>query len=131
MTARVGYISRLRATDDSPRRYIRVSVHDDKSDLRNAATAYAEGDFSDAEGCFHPTPYESGAFAGILRLHTGLLSAQIVSHEAVHAAAAIWRQDVSRRCDIGDDCGPVEEDFAHLVSNITDALFQILDAMEA
>lgn len=127
------------------RRYIRVIIHPTVDDLNDAANRYEKrrpgggraAGFA-ALGMFQPIGVRSKydrkkrmwvdttpAFAGVMRLARGHLTGEIVTHESVHAALAIWRMHMwsldvegNASADFGDNGGPVEESFAHLVSGI-------------
>jgi hypothetical protein len=132
------------------KRHIILVVHKNRSDFVKAAerssSSGSDGYWEGCLGCFHPEPYREsydkklGKFintsephrAGIMRLIEGYLTNEIITHECVHAAAAIWRMDVTRRKDgpgtinLGTDCDWREEGFAYLVGDLTHQVFTAL-----
>lgn len=117
------------------RRRITIKVYDDLGDLRQAAEHWHRqigddqtGQYDNASAVTHT--YESiligtsgeeerGEAAGIMRLWRERIGSSVISHESVHAASGIYRQDHE------PDHGPVhadidnEEVFAYLVGDIT------------
>lgn len=149
---KVAYIHTLYADRDDRAcrsRYITVVLHPDVEHLRRAASRRAPGQaWVGVDGCFQPCPFRqrydrrahqwidtTPAHAGVMRLHPGRLDAEIISHEATHAALHIWRlhqwgQDSdSYRADLGDDCGPDEEAFAYLLGGLVANLSTLIPAM--
>lgn len=117
---------------DGPKRYIRIAIHDTTAELQRAATRYRGGDFSNAGGAFHPadtviTTWPDGSWAdtadrhwaGLLRLSRELLSTEVVTHECIHAAAAIYRMDVMTTINLGNGCRHREETFAYIAGHLT------------
>ncbi len=126
-------------------RYIRVIIHPDAEHLRREATRYdtrddrrssPEDGYTDTIGIFHPSHFtatigsdrrtwtdETLPFAGVLRLASGNLTAEIITHEATHAALHItrlhnWHAHGGGRADLGDTLGTKEEAFAYLLGDI-------------
>lgn len=115
------------------RRWFRVSVHPDEHTFRAAANAFRPDDstaFKEAVACFHPAPerwfYEQGkpdrqidsGYGGTFRFAAEWIDAEVLAHEAVHAAARTWRLDVTSAVHLGWDCAKNEETFAYLVGDI-------------
>lgn len=69
--------------------------------------------------------------AGVIRFHRGRLGSSVIAHEAVHAALVVYRLDLARTADLGDDCGPDEENLAYLVGEATRALVDWLYSVGA
>lgn len=116
-----------------PRRWCWVRIHDTVEDLRAAKTKLnpASADPTvDAEtwACWQPTCYgknedgnpvwPSNGYAGLIRLAEGHITAEIVAHELVHAAAAIYRMNVAPSIRLGKDIGIREEDFAYIYGEV-------------
>jgi hypothetical protein len=107
-------------------RYIRIVIHPSQDNYNLHVTH--EGSL----GCFEPAHrrekydrqtkswrrIEDPHFGGVMRLIDGHLQYGIIAHECVHAAANIWRMDVSDEIQLGDDCGYREEGFAYLVGDL-------------
>lgn len=122
------------------RRYIRIVIHDTIGDLQRAANRYrpASDGYRNAAGCFHPAPdrerYVNGEWvlvthpnwAGVLRLARGHIATEVVVHEMVHAASAIYRMDVAVRINLGNGCGPREETLAYIIGDITTQAVNVL-----
>lgn len=151
MTERIhGHVSRLRLTDDSRPRYVKVTVHPSAVDLRRAARRTSRGpEWVDTVGCFHPTPFRAKyggkgkrridtttSYAGHVRLASGYLTNEIVIHEATHAALHLFRldewahRDVGTTADLGEDCGPTEEAYAHLHGVLAASLLDMVAEMK-
>ncbi len=92
------------------RRTVTVKVYDDLEAMRAAAAAYARrtgnseaGNFGDAHGITHAFQTlsigpdgevtDQGQAAALIRLWRQRLGTGVVTHEAAHAAAAIYEQD--------------------------------------
>lgn len=144
-TTVVKHVSTFRHDEwGGPKRYIKVVVHRTRGEMQRAAAKYAlrenENDafYQYALACFQPAPdreiYDKKTdswrsttdkhYAGLLRLVKGYVGAEVVAHECVHAAAHIWRRDVTHKAkkpvvNLGDDCGWREEGFAYLVGDLT------------
>lgn len=116
-----------------PRRWCTVRIHDTLDDLRNAAhklrSERGRSGWNDCYGCFHPTwhwtnedtgrrEYSANGYAGLIRLATGHVTAEIVAHELVHAALQIYRMNVHQDVRIGKGCGGREEDLAYIYGEL-------------
>ena len=148
-------VSHLYADRDDPAcrsRYIQVRFYRTADELQAAARRYSAGRgdndaFLDTLGVFHPSPWKSRydkrqrkwidttpAFAGVLRLCRPALDARVLAHEATHAALHILRlHDWSKEghdgtADLGDNCGPHEEQFAYLLGDLTGILTKLAAA---
>lgn len=92
------------------KRTVAVKVYDDLADLRAAADAYAQrtgssapGNFGEAHGVTHAFQIltigsdgqvaSQSESAALIRLWRQRLGTGVVTHEAAHAAAAIYEQD--------------------------------------
>jgi hypothetical protein len=117
----------------SPRRWCWVRIHDTVEDLRAAKTKLnpvSADPTVDAEtwACWQPTSYEvdedsakvwpSNGYAGLVRLAEGHITSEIVAHELVHAAAAIYRMNVAPSIRLGKDVGIREEEFAYICGEL-------------
>lgn len=124
---------------DGPKRYIRIVVHDTTDELRRAAVRYRGGDWTDAGGGFHPADVvlvegDDGSlvdashphWAGVLRLSREFLTAEVVAHECIHAAAAIYRMDVATVINLGNGCRRREETFAYIAGHVIDLVSSAL-----
>lgn len=148
--AETAYISDIRVGPDydtARSRYIAVVMHPNVEHLRRAATRRAPSTSWDGvHGCFHPAHHRerfhdgdwvdsSTGYAGTLRLHRDAATPLIITHEATHAAAALWRAHLWHQgkrdltLTLNDDCGHPEEDFAHLLGGIAGALFDLVPHM--
>lgn len=103
------------ATTFARRRWWRVAVHDTLDELRKAAHQYrpwvGREHWAETEGCCHPAGhldrdgalhYPRNGFAGVIRYAQPSLTAEIVAHELVHAAAATLRSLGPRDLRLGD-----------------------------
>lgn len=75
------------------RQWVRVYVYDDLSEMREAAARFSVsgGSFDDAAGVTHLYSNADGTeVLPIIRLHRGHLGTEVISHEMVHAASAIY-----------------------------------------
>jgi hypothetical protein len=134
------HVSTLRHEEwGGPKRYIRITVHDNLSEFRKAAQNYSpHEDFVGSVGCFHPAPTRERYvgkrwvditdehWGGVMRLAKGWINLEVVAHESVHAAAAIWRRDVMPNLRLGEDCGPHEEMLAYMVGDISMGVYRKL-----
>jgi hypothetical protein len=114
-----------------PKRYIRIVVHETTPALQRAAARYRGTDFSNAAGCFHPAPererFHNGEWtsvtdphwAGVLRVSKEWLDTEVVIHECLHAALAIYRMDVSTFVRLENGCGEREETLAYIAGDLT------------
>lgn len=129
-----------------------MSIYPNPVALRKAARRYnrergSDETFTDTLGVCQPAHLRSrfdsktktwndstSSLAAIVRLSAEHLTREIVAHEAVHASLAVWRQhqwskNVAGDCDatvnLGDDCGPIEETYAHLAGLLTSDMLGI------
>lgn len=116
-----------------PKRYIRVIVHDTTAELQAAALHYRPfTNWADVAGCFHPAPHREREnnggkwvgitpphWAGVMRLSRETLNSEIVVHECVHVAVAIYRMDIKPNIILGYECRDREEMLAYIVGDIT------------
>lgn len=122
---------------NGPKRYIRIFLYDDVEDLRKAASRhyynFADNRPDRAVGMFSPAPQRlfidrndneidktDKHWAGVMRLCTEYLTYEVVTHECVHAAAAIFRMDIKKLIVLGYGAYEREEQFAYLVGNLCD-----------
>jgi len=132
---------------EGPKRYIRVYIYDTLDEFRlNYSPWWRDrdnrNDMLGAVGCFEPAPdkerHINGQWikthdrhwAGVMRLTKGWIDVQSVTHECVHAAAAIWRRDVAPKLYLGEDCGPNEEMLAYMVGDLSYGLYSKLYSEE-
>lgn len=114
-----------------PRRWCRVHIHDTVKQLRAAAHRtspwHGRGWWDDCLGCFQPSPVRMDAvtgqvretaYAGVLRLAEERLTAEIVAHELVHAALAIYRMNVHPNVHLGNGCRRREEQLAYIYGQL-------------
>lgn len=122
------------ATDRiGPRRWCWVRIHPSVEHLQDAAHRLrpesGRAHWDGCHGCFHPTPYwhhdKTGAirygangFAGTLRLAEGRVTSEIVAHELVHAAAQVYRMNVTRDIRLGPGCRHREEALAYIYGEL-------------
>lgn len=117
----------------APRRWCWVRIHDTVEDLRSAKArlnpAYADPEFDPLVfACWQPTSYlrsadgsvewPSNGYAGLIRLAQGHVAAEIVAHELVHAALAVYRMNVKTDARFGRDVGLREEQFAYIYGEL-------------
>lgn len=93
------------------RRWWRVVVHDTVAELQDAAHRYrpflGREHWDGTEGCCHPAGridwtrdgpcFPRNGFCGVIRYAEPSLTAEIVTHELVHAAAATLRSHLDGR----------------------------------
>lgn len=117
-----------------PRRYIRVYIYETLEEMIAAATLYnSNQNFSDAVACYQG-PYFREKFdevtktwvnltdphwAGLIRMYRARVETEVVVHECLHAATAIYRTDVNKNIDLGVDCSPREEHLCYIVGDLT------------
>lgn len=119
-----------------PRRWCWVRIHPDVEHLRDAGHRYRPASrprawWDECMGCFQPTCYDrndttgeirypANGFAGVLRLSAPDITAEIVAHELVHAAASVYRMNVTRTVRLGDGHTGFhrEEDFAYIYGEL-------------
>jgi hypothetical protein len=124
---------RFRITTDhiGPRRWCWVVIHPNVGHFHAAAIRTAphhdRGWWNGCLGCFQPVTYRerevdgtwvgrwpANGYAGVLRLIDGHVTAEIVAHELVHAALAVYRMNVRGDVRLGEDCGEREEQLAYI-----------------
>lgn len=112
------------------RRAVRVWVYDTVQELRDAGEAYNGNDTSHALGLTQVTVDQDGRPVTItVRLARGHLNSEIVTHECVHAAMALYRSDLTPADTLASDImHHYNEELAHLVSDITARLVDRLYA---
>lgn len=117
-----------------PARWIRVVVHPDVPDLHRLARRRSPWSPPDpgCRGIFQPAVWRErydpetkawvrrwpASYVGILRLARGWVTSEIVAHELMHAACAIYRASVCHRIRLEDDCGRREESLAYIYGQL-------------
>jgi hypothetical protein len=117
-----------------PARWIRVVVHPDVADMHRLARRRSPWSPPEDEtrGMFQPAPvrewYDAelkewvrrwpASYAGIMRLARGWVTSEIVAHELMHAACAIYRMSVCALIRLEDDCGRREESLAYIYGQL-------------
>ena len=116
-----------------PARWAWVRIHPDQPHMHAAAYRMAPHHGAEfhrlAAATFQPTPvyerYVDGEWetrvrpcVGTLRLVSGNVTAEIVAHELVHAACAVYRANVREHIRLGDACGDREEQFAYIYGEL-------------
>lgn len=119
-----------------PARWVRVVIHPDVADMHRLARRRSPWSPPEQEtrGMFQPAPYREwfdaetkqwiriqrwpASYAGIMRLCRGWVTSEIVAHELMHAACAIYRMSVSRWIRLEDDCGHREESLAYIYGQL-------------
>lgn len=124
------------------RRWWFIAIHPDLGDLRDAATRRSPWhDFRDAVGVCQPTQYAQnsltgeyryplGGYAGIIRFAEGHITSEIVAHELLHAAVAVYRMNRHRDVRLGLNCAGREETLAYIYGELYAALVELLDDQE-
>lgn len=111
----------------SPRRWWWVRIYPTVEQLRAAATRSSPGtDFGQAYGVCHTARWwtETGlrygkrGYAGVIRLAQPHLTGEIVGHELLHAAVAVYRMTINPDVRVGRACGPREEALAYLFGEL-------------
>lgn len=122
-----------------PRRWCWVVVHPDLEHFRAAANRTAPhhgvGFWEGCLGCFQPVSYRerhvngewigrwpANGYAGALRLAEGHVTSEIVAHELMHAALAVYRMNVRGDVRLGEDCGEREEQLAYIYGELCGSL---------
>lgn len=125
------------------RRKVTVKVYDDLADMQAAAEAYAQrsgtsppGNFGDAHGVTHAyqtiTIGSDGSVeatsesAALIRFWRQRLGTGVVTHEAAHAAAAIYEQDWLPERGTIHDCLDNEETYCYLIGDLTSRIVKRL-----
>lgn len=119
-------------------------IHDTHEDFVKAASRYSyhapSGHYDSAVGAFHPVDHREKYdkkkkrwinttpkhYAGVIRLEKEWVVPDVIVHEVVHAAAHIWRLDISKRVNLGDNCYQNEEYFAYIVGDLADQVMSKL-----
>lgn len=127
-TIRLAYAHRVYKGDPM---WLTLTVHDDLKHMRRLGERYHpwEGGFGEAVGLWQPaTVHEQlingdwvdrrPRFAGILRLTRGHIDADVVAHEAAHAALTIYRRAVGRPASFGVTCGDHEENLCYIMGDL-------------
>jgi hypothetical protein len=120
-----------------PRRTVRIVIHATHALMLAAARRTTPVDWDDdTAGCCHPVGldqvyspatdsyrwrFDSPHPMAIIRMHAAAVTAEILVHELMHAAAVIYRRDVCRdiRLGTGESSLEREEILAHLLSELT------------
>ena len=122
---------------------VTVKVYDDLADMRAAAEAYAQrtgtsapGYFGDAHGVTHafhsmtigPDGEVASASEGaaLIRLWRQRLGTGVVTHEAGHAASAIYEQDWLPEHGTIHDSLENEETFCYLIGDLASRIVKRL-----
>lgn len=117
------------------RYWMNVAVYDAAAELQAAAHAlrpqHGRVHWDDCAGCFQPHDGPSG-YLGIMRLSRDNLTAELVIHEAVHAAVTFtWKsrglQVIHLNPYSAHSMAEREEVLAHAVNDIAGALLRHLD----
>lgn len=101
---------------------------------------FSSGLFLTAAGAFHPVSereiYDKKTkkwvnttpkhFAGVLRTSVEHVNTEVIVHEVVHAACHIFRLDVAKRVNLGDNCHQNEEWFAYIVGDLSNSVAKVL-----
>jgi len=124
---------------NGPKRYVRVYLYDTVEELRDAARRFhyfaPDSDTDKATGLFTPAYQhfkyaKDGSeidltdkhYAGMMRLCVPHLTYEVVAHECVHAACAIYRMDITKSVVLHTHCNLREEQFAYLAGQLTDEI---------
>ncbi len=112
----------------TPRRWFWVRVHRTAAELQEAAYRLHPGTgrafWRDCEGCCQAmVPDEAGGYpangyAGIIRLTVATYTAEVVAHELLHAAVAVYRMNVCPDVRLGMSVGRREEDLAYIYGEL-------------
>ncbi len=122
------------ASEHGGARWWWVRVHDSPENLRESAYRRSQEDrefWKDAVlGCCQPVrPWTDGGelliwppngLAGVIRLSAENLFTEVIYHELVHAACAVYRMNFARSVDLGtglEDMAP-EEDLAYIYGQL-------------
>lgn len=65
-------------------------------------------------------------WGGLMRLCIPHLTHEVIAHECVHAAAAIYRMDITKMVVLGFGATQREEQFAYLTGDLTDGVMWVL-----
>lgn len=120
-----------------------IRLHDSQTELVTAANRLhvARGgerghNPEDTLACFQPSPIwylvddddgeivgtKAEGYAGTMRFVAGRTSTEIVTHESMHCAFAIYRRRHEEDAQFGTDCGPREEDLVHIAGRVAAAV---------
>jgi hypothetical protein len=124
-----------------PRRWFRVRVHATAQELQEAAYKLDPGSgrefWNECEGCCQAVllggdkqGYPRNGYAGIVRFASDTFTAEVVAHELVHAAVAVYRMNVCHDVRLGPSVGPREEALAYLYGELFNSLESWLAANE-
>lgn len=69
-------------------------------------------------------------YVGTMRFFSGGLSSEIVTHESLHCAMAIYRRRFEEEATFGMDCGPREENLAHIVGRVSQTMVNVMYDLE-
>lgn len=124
-----------------PKRWVRIHVHDSVEAFRQSAEKYSpNGVWEDKDAGFHPAIGRSRwnpktklweeigtkGFTGVMDFCIEHLSTEIVVHECVHAAIAIYRMDIQTYINLGGPHSDREENLAYITGDLTDRVFAAL-----
>lgn len=128
-----------------PRRWWWVRVYDTPDQLRAAAhrsvPGYGRAHWSDTLGCCQPVPQRirihrdgteqpvepANGYAGTIRLAATHLTPEVLAHETLHAAAAVYRMNVHHAVSLGNGCRRNEERLAYIHGELFAALHAALE----
>lgn len=122
-----------------------IRIHDTTAELVEAGNRLAVRRHtpptldSGTWACFQPSPIwyivddqggmvqgRRNGYVGTLRLSREAATSEIVAHECVHCAVAIYRRRFAEQVDLGTDCGEPEERLAYIIGRtmrtVTNAL---------
>ena len=124
------------------RRWLKIVIYDYVEDMYKDASRYSQvpiSTFEGAYGLYQPPwykilvipgqpdiPTHPRHYGGLIRLYKPKISQEVINHEAVHAAAAIWRMDVGDQVNLGNDCEDDEEKFAYMVGDLSAGITKVL-----
>lgn len=120
-----------------PRRWWWVRIYPDLEAMRAAAARYHRtADLAEAHAVCQPaewftetgTRYAGGGLAGVLRFAATELTGEIVGHELLHAAVAVYRQTVHRDVRLGVWCTGREEKLAYIFGELYTSFAQAMKA---
>lgn len=128
---------------NGPKRYVRIYLYDTVEELRKAASRFhyeaPDSDTNKASGIFTPptqhfkyakdgseTDLTDPHYGGMIRLARGHLTTEVIAHECIHAACAIYRLDITKSVVLWTHCNLREEQFAYLVGQLTDEVMWVL-----
>lgn len=137
-------VFRVSTRHSGSRRFVRVSVYDTVEELRDAAHRYTRqvgtyvtGEFDEAYGVTHsfqriligPGGEEEipeGPTTAHIRLCQGKLGTSVVTHEATHAAMAIYDQDCLKKMGSVHEDMDREEVLCYLVGDLSARIVNLL-----